>query len=1040
MKEVSNKIQFPELEKEVLSFWKEHQTFQKSIDQRPRSKQFVFYDGPPFATGLPHYGHLLAGTIKDVIPRYKTMRGFRVERRFGWDCHGLPVEYEVEQKLELQGRPDIEAFGIPQYNEECRSIVLRYTSEWRNTVERMGRWVDFDNDYKTMDRSFMESVWWVFAQLWKKGWIYEGFKVLPYSWRVSTPVSNFEANLNYKDIQDPSVTLKFKAKDEENAYFLAWTTTPWTLPSNLALCTGPDVAYVKIRDKQEGTLYYLGKSRVGDYFEEGNYELLAEFKGMALRGRTYVPLFDFAQGRVDLTKAFKILVDEYVSDESGTGIVHQAPAFGEDDLRICQKAEIPVFDPVDSEGRFKEYMGFIAGENIKDADKLIIRRLKEEGQLFKQETIQHSYPFCWRTDTPLIYKAISTWFVNVEAIKDEMVANNQQIHWVPQHIRDGRFGKWLENARDWAISRNRFWGTPLPIWKSEEGEILCFGSVSDLEEAVGQKLEDLHKHFVDDLVIERKGKIYRRVPEVLDCWFESGSMPYAQQHYPFSDKEAFESNFPADFICEGLDQTRGWFYTLIVISTALFNKPAFHNVIVNGLVLAEDGKKMSKRLKNYPDPNEMLDQYGADAIRLYMLNSVAVRADDLKFSERGLIETTRSLLLPLWNALSFLNTYALLDHWEPTATNLEITLNNPLDRWILSRLHGLIQEVRTHMDVYELNKSVSPFVGFIELLTNWYIRRSRRRFWKSEQGSDKNEAYATLYQVLMGLSQVIAPFIPFIAEAIYQRLRPEDAPESVHLASFPEYEEKFRDFQLEKEMDLILSAVNMGRALRNKHQLKIRQPLPRVYLITKDSSVQNILLELAGLITDELNIKEVQITGNEEELVLLSAKPNFKVLGPRLGGKMRQVAQQVTQFDLKTIRRIQQGETIELQIDGEILTLTLADVLIQRQQKEGLLVETDNHLTVALDTTLTEDLIQEGFAREFVNKVQNMRKTQQLEVDDRINIRYKTSKPLHLALTLFSEFVRVETLTASLDAHVELADGTEWDVNGETCTILVEKV
>ncbi len=1039
MKEVSNKINFPKLEAEVLEYWKERHIFQKSIEQRPKENEFVFYDGPPFATGLPHYGHLLAGTIKDVIPRYKTMRGHRVERRFGWDCHGLPVEYEVEQALKLQGRPEIEEFGIARYNEECRSIVLRYTGEWRTTVERMARWVDFDNDYKTMDRSFMESVWWVFKQLWDKNLIYEGLKVVPYSWRVSTPLSNFEANLNYKDVQDPSITVRFKATDEENAYFLAWTTTPWTLPSNLALCTGTDLDYAKVKDLKTGDIYYLVKTRIDAYFEENTYDILQECKGKDLVGRIYMPLFEFPKGRVDTTNAWQILTDDYVSDESGTGIVHQAPAFGEDDLRICRKVGIPVFDPVDPDGNFRGFMDFIAGMNIKEADKHIIRRLKEETKLFKQETLQHSYPFCWRTDTPLIYKAISTWFVNVEAIKDNMVANNQTVHWVPGHIRDGRFGKWLDNARDWAISRNRYWGTPLPVWRSEDGDTLCFGNVSDLEAATGQTIDDLHKHHVDLLEIEKNGKTYRRIPEVLDCWFESGSMPYGQQHYPFENKEVFEANYPADFICEGLDQTRGWFYTLMVISTALFEKPAFHNVIVNGLILAEDGKKMSKRLKNYPDPTEMLDKYGADAIRLYMLNSVAVRGDDLRFSEKGLVETTRSILLPLWNALAFVTTYGAIDGWKPTPENLNITPTNPLDRWILSKLNTLIAEVTENMDDYELNKSVAPFVGFIDLLTNWYIRRSRRRFWKAGQGEDKKQAYATLYQVLMQLSYVIAPFVPFIAEGVYQRLRGDDQPESVHLADFPLAHQSKRDEILEQEMELVLMAVAMGRSLRSKHQLKIRQPLPRIFLVTRDPIAKKVLADLSDLITDELNLKSIEIAENEEDLVHLSAKANFKVLGRKLGKKMKPVAQAITQMDGDLIRELYAGKSVSLEVGDESVELGPDDILIQRSEKEGLLVLNEGHLTVALDTEMTEELIQEGFAREFVNKVQNMRKDQELDVMDRIQIHYQTSNKLQTALEQFSDFIQTETLADEVNA-LPPTQGTQWDVNGETCHIAIQRM
>ncbi|MDE0792942.1 MAG: isoleucine--tRNA ligase [SAR324 cluster bacterium] len=1036
MKEVSNRLGFPQMEEEILDFWRKENIFQKSIDQRPEDKAFSFYDGPPFATGLPHYGHLLAGTIKDVIPRYKTMRGFRVERRFGWDTHGLPVEYEVEQALKLNGRHEIETFGEGNFNEECRAIVLRYTREWRETVERMARWVDFDNDYKTMDIDFMESVWWVFKRLWDKGLIYEGVKVVPYSWRVSTPLSNFEANLNYKDIQDPSVTLRFKIKGEENLYFLAWTTTPWTLPSNMGLCAGPKLSYCKIRDKKSGDAYILTKSRISTYFEEGSYEILTEMQGKELQGMTYEPLFDFAKSLVETTNTWALQLDDYVKDDSGTGIVHLA-CFGEDDVRIFQRENIPIFDPVDEEGNFMDYMGFIAGMNIKDADKIIIQRLKEERKMFLHETVQHSYPFCWRTDTPLIYKPISTWFVNVEKIKERMVAHNRTVHWVPGHIREGRFGKWLENARDWAISRNRFWGTPLPVWKSEDGEVMCIGSVEELEEKTGNKIDDLHKHFVDPLLIKHNGKTFRRVPEVLDCWFESGSMPYAQEHYPFENKDRFEANFPADFICEGLDQTRGWFYTLAVLGTALFDTPAFKNCVVNGLILAEDGKKMSKRLKNYPDPNEMLNKYGADAVRLYMLNSPAVRGEDLRFSEKGLIETTRQQLLPLWNALSFFSTYAKIDGWEPSPENLSVKNNNPMDRWIMSRLQKLIAEVQKEMDVYDLNRSVAPFVGFIDLLTNWYIRRSRRRFWKAGQGQDKLEAYATLYTVLFEFSKIIAPFIPYIADGIFRSLRQDTDHQSVHLAIFPEANSACRDIELEKQMDLVLSTVTMGRALRAKHQLKIRQPLPKIFLVTHDPEAKYVLENLADLITDELNIKEIVITPDEEELVSLSAKANFKTLGAKLGKQMKIAAKAVAELNLEQIRELQNGNSISLKIEGDTLELAPEDVLLQRQEKEGLLVETDNRLTVALDTELSENLIQEGFAREFVNKVQHMRKEMDLNVMDRISISYCASAKLNTALENFTDFVSSETLADQLQIQ-ETSEGTEWDLNGEPCKILVE--
>ncbi|UKI33535.1 MAG: isoleucine--tRNA ligase [Lentisphaeria bacterium] len=660
---VSNQVDFPKLECEILRFWQESEIFHKSLEQRRGGDEFVFYDGPPFATGLPHYGHLLAGTIKDVVPRYQTMRGKYVERRFGWDCHGLPVENEMEKQLNLSSKRDIEAYGIDKFNEACRSIVLRYTAEWEKVVGRMGRWVDFRNGYRTMDRSFMESIWWVFKSLWDQGLVYEGYKILPYCPRCATPLSNFEANQGYREVVDPAITIRFRAADRENTYFLAWTTTPWTLPSNLALTVGPDIDYVEVRDGDDH--YILAEARVGVYYKE-KPEILWRGKGSELVGRRYEPLFPYF---ADLAGkgAFQVLAGSFVSTEDGTGIVHTAPGFGEDDNAVCKAAGLPEVCPIDEECRFTAEVPDYQGRPVKSTDKEIIDRLKAEGKLIHRGQIKHSYPHCWRDDGPLIYRAISTWFVKVEAIKDKMIRNNQQINWVPAHLRDGRFGKWLENARDWAISRNRYWGTPLPIWRNAEGEVIVVGSAAELEKLTGKKIDDLHKHFMDKIEIPSPtGKSpLRRVPEVFDCWFESGSMPYAQQHYPFENKQHFEENFPADFIAEGLDQTRGWFYTLVVLASALFDQPPFRNVVVNGLVLAENGQKMSKRLRNYPDPMVVIDRYGADALRLFMLGSQVVRAEDLKFSEAGVKEILRGIMIPMWNALSFFTTYASVDHYNP---------------------------------------------------------------------------------------------------------------------------------------------------------------------------------------------------------------------------------------------------------------------------------------------------------------------------------------------------------------------------------------
>ncbi|MBN1556985.1 MAG: isoleucine--tRNA ligase, partial [Lentisphaerae bacterium] len=771
---------FARHEEDILAFWAANGVFRKSLEARRGRPEFVFYDGPPFATGLPHYGHLVPGTIKDIIPRYQTMRGFYVDRRFGWDCHGLPVEYEVEQSLNISGKRDIETLGVDAFNEQCRSIVLRHTAEWRKTVTRMGRWVDFDRDYKTMDPAYMESIWWVFKALWDKGLIYEGQKVLPYCPRCATPLSNFETNQGYVEVTDPAVTIRFRAADEPGAWFLAWTTTPWTLPSNMALAVHPDLVYARVRDGDN--VYYLARERVPVYYPDAaGYDALEEVPGRSLLGRTYEPLFPYFAERA-AEGAFRLIAGDFVTTQEGTGIVHVAPGFGEDDARVGAAQGVPTVCPVDEEGRFTGAVPEYAGQPVKAADGPIMQRLKECGALVHRGTVLHSYPHCWRCDTPLIYRGVSTWFVRVEAIKERLAAANRGIRWVPEHLRDGRFGKWIEGARDWAISRNRYWGTPLPVWRSADGtETVCVGSIAELTERTGAAVTDLHKHFVDALEIpsERGGPPLKRVPEVLDCWFESGAMPYAQAHYPFENKAHFEKHFPADFIAEGLDQTRGWFYTLMVLSTALFDRPAFRNVVVNGLVLAEDGRKMSKRLQNYPEPSAVIERYGADALRLYLMHSPVVRAEDLRFAEKGVQHLTRHILIPLWNAYSFFVTYANIDGWSPEPAAEDPPSDNVLDRWAVSVLGGLIDRVTAALDAYDLQGAVRPFVAFIEDVTNWYIRRSRRRFWKSRDDADKAQAYHTLYGLLLTFSKVAAPFIPFISEAVYRNLRTDGMPESV---------------------------------------------------------------------------------------------------------------------------------------------------------------------------------------------------------------------------------------------------------------------
>lgn len=1041
-KTVKSKINFPQQEEALLDFWDEKEIFKKSIDERSDQNTYFFYDGPPFATGLPHYGHLIASTIKDVVPRYQTMLGNKIERRFGWDCHGLPVEFEVEKELGLSGKHDIEKLGIDVFNEKCRSIVLRYSNEWKKTIRRLGRWVDMENDYKTMEVNFMESIWWVFKELWEKGLIFEGKKIVAYSPRLNTPLSNFEVTQGYKDTQDPSVTIKFAQKGESNTYFLAWTTTPWTLVSNLGLAVHPELTYVKA--KVQDKYYYLAKGLLNSVFtKEDAPEIIEEFSGKDLEGTEYEPLFTYFEQLAD-QGAFKVLLGDHVSIETGTGIVHTAPSFGEDDFFIGEKYGLPHVFPMDESGYFTDEAIDVTGEFFKDADKIILKKLKEQNLVLKHETIVHSYPFCWRSDVPLMYRTISSWFLNVEKIKKKMIENNQEINWSPKHIQNGRMGKWLEGARDWAISRNRYWGNPIPVWKCTKCDHQhCMGSKGELEELANVEVTDLHSHFIDDLTIEcpKCKATMKRTPEVLDCWFESGSMPYGQQHYPFENREKFENNFPADFISEGLDQTRGWFYTLLVLSTALFEKPAFKNCIVNGLVLAEDGKKMSKSLKNFPDPWEMLNKYGADVIRLYMLNSGAIRADDLQFSEQGLQETMRNNTLPLWNVLSFFTTYANIDNWQSRTVESPDELENPLDKWILSRLHHLISDVRNAMNSYDLNKSVAPFVSFIDMLTNWYIRRSRRRFWKAGEGKDKDQAYATLYTVLLNLCTATAPYIPFISDEIFQVLRTDNMPESVHLCEYPAVIEAFINKSLEDEMDIILKSVNMGRSLRAKHQIKIRQPLQKITLLTKNEAVQGILGEMSLLITDELNVKRVEIASNEEDLVTLKAKPNLRVLGPKLGKKLKEFRSLIEGLESSQIVQIQNGEKVTFTFDGEAFEIGMDEIFIQREQKEGVVTESSDDVTVALDIQLTEELIAEGFSREFINKIQQTRKEMDLDVTDRISIQYQANDVLKAAIEKHAEHIKLETLADVLDIQMG-SDGSfsKWTINEIDCSIKVVKV
>ena len=1093
-KPVSNKVDFPKMEEGVLRFWADDGTFEKSLARNRGKERYTFYDGPPFATGLPHYGHLLAGTIKDIVPRYQTMRGKYVERRFGWDTHGLPIEALAQEALGVAGAPEIKKLGVDKFNEQCRSMVLKYVSEWRKTVTRMGRWVDFDHDYKTMDFGFMESVWWVFKQLWEQGRVYRSHRIMPYSWKLSTPLSNFEAGSNYKDVQDPTVTVRTRLLDslgkldglEGTIYLLVWTTTPWTLPENLAMCVGADIDYVVVRDLTDDArpMYVMAKARLPHIFKKPEQcEVVRELKGAEMKGWEYEPIFPyFADKRAE--GAFRVLNDDYVTTDDGVGIVHIAPAYGEDDFRVCKEAGMNAFvDPLDDACAFTDAIPEYKGRFCKDCDKDIIKALKAAGKLVHQATIVHSYPFCDRTDTPLIYRAIDAWYVRVEDLHQRLAKNNAAVHWTPDYVGEKRFGNWLEEARDWNISRNRFWGSCIPVWVNDDdpSDMICVGSAKELEELSGEKVTDLHKHFIDKIVIKKDGKTYHRTPEVLDCWFESGSMPYAQQHYMgdcsclvtrdscFVPGEAVSATkrttnhesrttvpdfFPADFIAEGLDQTRGWFYTLMVLGTCLFDKSPYRNVIVNGLVLAEDGKKMSKRLKNYPDPAKMLDTYGADAIRLYMIYSPVVRAENLKFSENGVKQLMRDLLIPWWNAYSFFVTYANVDGFadaemlQPSfakATEGDtrtFEASNVLDRWIVSSMETLIADVTAAMDAYDLQRSVRPFVKFVEDLTNWYIRRSRRRFWKSTNDGDKLCAYRTLRYVLVQLAKVAAPFTPFIAEEIYRNLVTRDScfvdggvaasreprttnhepPHSVHLCEFPTANAAARDLALEKRMAAVQTVVELGRRLRADNDLKVRQPLSAIRIAGAD------VKGLEDLIMDELNVKRVEYVADETELCEVSYKANFKTLGKKCGPKMKAVAAAIAAM---------KGFAGSATVEG--VEIAAEDVLITRAPKAGLVVASEGATVVALETALTPELVAEGLAREFVSHVQSMRKEADFEVTQRIAVKVGCDAELRSALEAHLNYVKGEIL--ALELGFEDVPGAEaTDLNGHAARIAVEKV
>ena len=1013
--EYSSSFPFVKMEHDILSLWEEERVFEQSLEFTKDKKPYIFYDGPPFATGLPHHGNLLASIIKDVVPRYWTMRGRYVLRRFGWDCHGLPIEHEIDKQLGMSAQEAIAKLGVAGYNAECRGIVEKYVDQWRAIITRIGRWVDFDNDYKTMDAWYMESVWWVVKQLWDKGLIYRGQKVMPVSTALQTVLANFEATSNYKDVQDPAITVLFRLADED-AFVAAWTTTPWTLPSNLALCVGADIDYVRVADKESGRRIYLAEARLEEYGNTHQLTVETRLKGFHLLGKKYVPLFEYFKSEAE-RGAFVVVADDYVTTDEGTGVVHQAPAFGEDDYRVFQANGIEAFAcPVTMGGRFTDDVKDFAGMSVKDADKDIIQFLKESEAIWDQETIQHSYPHCYRSDTPLIYRAVPSWFVRVTDFIDDLAAANEQILWVPGHIKDGRFGHWLESAIDWAISRNRVWGTPLPIWENEvSGNRICVGSIDELEQLSGERVEDLHREFVDPLEFDVDGEagVYRRVEEVLDCWFESGAMPYAQLHYPFENEKVFEQGFPAEFIAEGLDQTRGWFYTLTVLAAALYEKPAFRNVIVNGMVMAEDGKKMSKSQQNYTPPGDLMETYGADALRLYLINSGLVRGEEQRFADSGVRDMARRALLPWYNAFSFLQTYASIDHWTPDKG--DYIGSNILDRWILSKLQTLKAGIRNEMEQYRLYNVVPKLFDFIEDLTNWYIRLNRSRYWGDEITADKIAAYSTLYRAVRELSIVMAPFAPFLSEHVYRQIsdlaeeRPK--PSSVHLCSYPEADGSEIHRDLEEAVTRMQQVVLLGRRKREAVKINLRTPLSLVTIVHRDRDVLEAIRGLDEYVRSELNVKEVRYATEETDYIVLYAKPNFPVLGKRLGKRMKEYQELIESMTPGDIANFHDEKGVTL--GGE--RFTVEEIQVFREAKPGTNVITDRLISIDLVCELNDELVMEGYAREAVNRIQRGRRDAGLEISDRIRLVYSGDERVLEALGIHAEYVARETLATEFE-------------------------
>ena len=1037
-KKVSTDMNFVEREKQVEKFWEDNQIFEKSMKVREGNPSYVFYDGPPTANGKPHIGHVETRVIKDMIPRYRTMKGYQVPRKAGWDTHGLPVELEVEKKLGLDGKDQIEKYGVEPFIGQCKESVWKYEGMWEDFSHTVGFWADMKNPYVTYHNDYIESEWWALKEIWKKGLLYEGHKIVPYCPRCGTPLSSHEVAQGYKDVKERSAVVRFKVKGED-AYILAWTTTPWTLPSNVALCVNPDEDYVKVTSK--GYTYYMAAALVDTVLGEGA-EVLEHYQGKDLEFKEYEPLFPYAEKRIGNKKAYYVVCDTYVTLTDGTGVVHIAPAFGEDDSKVGHRYDLPFVQLVNEKGEMTEETPW-AGTFCKKADMAVLQALEDKDLLFDAPLFEHSYPHCWRCDTPLIYYARETWFIRMTAVKEDLIRNNNTINWIPESIGKGRFGDWLENVQDWGLSRNRYWGTPLPVWQCECGHQDCIGSIEELKEKADNCPDDieLHRPYIDAVTIKcpKCGKEMHRVPEVIDCWFDSGSMPFAQHHYPFENKETFEKQFPAQFISEAVDQTRGWFYSLLAISTLLFNKAPYENVIVLGLVQDENGQKMSKSKGNAVDPFDALQTYGADAIRWYFYTSSAPWLPS-RFAGKTVVEGQRKFMGTLWNTYAFFVLYANIDNFDATKYSLEYEKLAVMDKWLLSRLESTVKAVDDNLENYRIPEAAKALQSFVDDMSNWYVRRSRERFWAKGMEQDKINAYMTLYTALVTVAKAAAPMIPFMTEDIYQNLVKSidaSAPESIHLCDFPEVHENWIDPKMEEDMADLLEIVVMGRAARNTANIKNRQPIGTMY-VKSEFQLSEFYKEI---IEDELNVKEVVFKDDIADFISYSFKPQMRTVGPKYGKLLNKIKTVLSELDgNKAMAELKSTGELKLDIDGQEIVLLEEDLLIDMAQMEGYVSESDHTITVVLDTNLTPELIEEGFVRELVSKIQTMRKEAGFEVMDKIRVYAKDNDKIVDIMKNHGDEIKSEVLAEDIVTGETKGYEKEWNINSEKVTMAVERI